>query len=174
LNVVAKRYVDEFTKKPEAKEILQEIGINEFADPRVGDILSIRTIGAETRQGNDWYVKDYQSGKTLKNPFQYHFATVIARSGNDYITMENYARQEEEGDRHHGASREDPRYFFQMYGPDEQSFHSEQKDEYANPMTLSFSPARNTKKFDDDIDSEPVKKAVGEYNRKLDYLSSMG
>jgi hypothetical protein len=48
---------------------------------------------------------------------------VVAKSGEDHITMENYARHEET----RTLSSGDPQWFFQMYGPHRnmQSFHEE-------------------------------------------------
>ena len=56
--------------------------------------------------------------------FAYHFATVVARSAADYITMENYAR----GEREDLISAGDPLFFFRMYGTqlDGQTWHDKQ------------------------------------------------
>jgi hypothetical protein len=81
---------------------------------------------------------DYRTGNPIEIFAPYHFATVIARSGADYITMENYIRQKEEADDHDPEAL-DPRYFFRMYGPEAQSFHSENVDRFPNAMTLALS-----------------------------------
>lgn len=62
----------------------------------------------------------------------FHFGGVVARSGNDRITLENYAR----GDNR--ADKPDPLWYFQMDGTAQgQSFHEfhKAKNDYANPLT---------------------------------------
>lgn len=77
----------------------QMFGINQYADPEVGEgIESLRAAG-EGAQGS----------------FPMHFAPVIAKSGSDYVTFENFARALEdrtEGDTDSASSQ----WFFRMYG----------------------------------------------------------
>lgn len=167
----AREYVKNFMASPGSQPILQELGLNEYINPSIGDLLSIRSIGPARYVGDDWYVMDHVSDTELKNPFGYHYATVIAKSGADYLTMENYARRQEEGDSNHPISADDSRYYFQMFGPAEQSFHAEQRKDYANPMTLSLSPARGPKDYGEEIGNARVGSAIAEYNRKLDWIS---
>ena len=64
----------------------------------------------------------------------YHFAGVVAVSGTDRITLENYARPDER------KEQPDPRWYFQMYGEEKgQSFHEFHEDtkQYANPVTVT-------------------------------------
>jgi hypothetical protein len=76
---------------------LKKMDINQFMKPKVGD--AIVTTGL------------YDSTDAVPD-FLYHFATVVAKSGNDYITMENYARAKNAVT----ASGGDPLFFFKMYG----------------------------------------------------------
>ncbi|MEA5476392.1 DUF4157 domain-containing protein [Pseudanabaena galeata UHCC 0370] len=76
---------------------LKKMNINQFMKPKVGD--AIVTTGL------------YDSTDAVPD-FLYHFATVVAKSGNDYITMENYARAKNAVT----ASGGDPLFFFKMYG----------------------------------------------------------
>jgi hypothetical protein len=144
-NEVVKHYVKKFLTHKESDQIMQEFGLNAFIDPALGSILSIHALGAakssskKSSKKEVVKVKDYQSNQSIKDPFPYHFAAVIAKSGNDYITLENYARQGEEG-KWHNSSHNDSRHFFQMHGPQKQSFHSEHAHEYPNPMTISVFP----------------------------------
>lgn len=58
---------------------------------------------------------------------------VVASSGNDTITLENYAR----GDKR--KNKFDPRWYFQMYGRNSgQSFHEQHAatSEYSNALTV--------------------------------------
>lgn len=173
LDLLGERYIKEFINKVGSEKILREIGLNEFIDPKIGDVLSIRSIAAPrlTEEGT-MEAMDHLSGRMLSNPFEYHFATVIAKSGSDYITMENYARQTEEGNIETGAGAHDPRYFFQMFGPLEQSFHSENKSDYANPLTLRFSPdGRQPQNFGGrELESDSVQEVIHNYNRQLSGL----
>lgn len=47
------------------------------------------------------------------DPFPYHFATVVARSGSDYVTFENYARRDPVVSGTDSGG--DPLHFFRMY-----------------------------------------------------------
>lgn len=132
-------YSNEFLNKSGSKEIIDQLGINESAAPDAGDAMAIFSIGKTIGDvDGDFSVKDYRTGNLINKPAPYHFATVIARSGADYITMENYVRRNEEADTHSPATL-DPRYFFRMYGPEAQSFHSENVDRFPNAMTLALS-----------------------------------
>jgi|HubBroStandDraft_1064217.scaffolds.fasta_scaffold00540_5 hypothetical protein len=86
--------------------------------------------------GDRKVVRDFQSGENRELGWSYHFAGVVAKSGNDCVTLENYAR----GDgREEGA---DPRWYFQMYSQSKtgQSFHEANKAQgaFANPLTLTI------------------------------------
>lgn len=96
-------------------------------EARLTDILALRNGGAAT-------VRDYESGLDRVLNWSYHFAGVVARSGGDSVTLENYAR----GDNRQGNP--DPRWYFQMYSQTNsgQSFHEAHKAQnaYANPLTV--------------------------------------
>jgi len=72
------------------------LGLNEYAQPSVGEAYMIFHKGT---------VGDDQN-------FPYHYAAVVAKSGVDSVTLENYARDVHENDK--GSSN---RMYFQMYGP---------------------------------------------------------
>src|SRR5262249_38121933 len=85
--------------------------INQAARPNVGEAFVIRTVGTGPTLNNGLtrvYDNASQSNRDLG--WQFHFGGVVARSGADYVTLENYAR----GDGR--ASQPDPRWYFQMYG----------------------------------------------------------
>lgn len=80
-------------------------------------------------------VMDYESGVNRPLGWRDHFGGVVAKSGSDVVTLENYAR---------GDGREanpDPRWYFQMYGQAKsgQSFHEAHKAQnaYSNPLTVT-------------------------------------
>lgn len=81
------------------------------------------------------FVMDYQSGQNRELNWTYHFAGVVAQSGSDVVTVENYAR----GDNR--QANPDPRWYFQMYGQAKsgQSFHEAHKAQqaYSNPITVA-------------------------------------
>ncbi len=58
----------------------QEMGVNQYAVPQMGQILT---------------TFDALPAKVSKNTWSYHFAAVVARSGNDYVTLENVNRASE-------------------------------------------------------------------------------
>lgn len=123
-------------------------GANRFAAPRIGEAYMIASINnaeelvtqaladddedrvTQIESRTRW--RDYGSGQDRDLRWPYHFAGVIAVSGNDRVTLENYAR----GDNR--QAQPDPRWFFQMYGNKPgQSFHEvTQGQDYVNPLTV--------------------------------------
>ncbi len=117
---------------------------NHYAMPDVGDAYIIKTQGdgapIPSRPGYS-RVRDIESGEDRDLGWPYHFGGVVAQSGNDRVTLENYAR----GDDRQGNP--DPRWYFQMYGGSRsQSFHEfhKAKRQYANPITVAVRNRRLT------------------------------
>jgi hypothetical protein len=110
---------------------------NRYARPEVGSAYMIGTLGQGTPLPNGKSrIRDYETGLDRDVSWSYHFGGVVARSGGDRVTLENYARGDNRQD------NPDPRWYFQMYGEKEgQSFHEfhKGKAEYANPITISVS-----------------------------------
>ena len=78
--------------------------MNQFMVPEIGK--AITTFGVYTSEEEKTMDKD--------NVFLYHFGTAVAKSGSDYITIENYARRDDQAkDTLQGG---DPLFFFKMYG----------------------------------------------------------
>lgn len=109
---------------------------NQHARPEVGDSFMIKSVGYGEDLGHGQSrVHDIRSNQDRDLGWLYHFGGVVARSGSDRITLENYARGD---DRRGGA---DPRWYFQMYGEKQgQSFHEfySARPDYANPVTISY------------------------------------
>ena len=97
-----------FMRDPSTKDkmdgLLQEANVNEYMNPDLGN--AIVTTSATT--------PEEAASRDKENTFLYHFGTVVAKSGSDYITMENYARREEKNK--NKLSGGDPLFFFKMYG----------------------------------------------------------
>jgi hypothetical protein len=96
---------------------LHKRGINERMDPLIGEVIGIYSTGdAVDQQAADDAGVD---------PFPYHWGTVVARSGDDYVTLENYARRDPKMPVDNTA---DPLYFFRMYNTRKpgQTWHSAQ------------------------------------------------
>ncbi len=93
-------------------EYAQIFGINQFASPEVGDgIEAIRT------------------GGTKDDGFPMHFAPVIAKTGEDYATLENYAKnndQRKNGDTQDASND----WYFRMYGPYKEKFFGDDDQSY--------------------------------------------
>lgn len=84
-------------------DFMDALGIDEYASPEVGEAYRIKYLGGRS---GDW---------------NYHWAGVVARSGLDTVTLENYTRDQRsaaDAGRFHDA-----RWYFAMYGTEEQSFH---------------------------------------------------
>lgn len=128
---IAREYV-----RKQTEENLRAARANRYAQPEVGDAFVIGTIGKGTALGGGRNrVRDYERDTDRDLGWAYHFAGVVARSGQDRITLENYARPD---GREENA---DPRWYFQMYGEKQgQSFHEFHKarNDYANPATVAF------------------------------------
>ncbi|QXJ22882.1 DUF4157 domain-containing protein [Actinomadura graeca] len=96
------QYPDDF------KKALWRRHLNEYTPPAaIGDVLMIKALRPDGTSGS----------------VDFHYGGVIAKSGTDYITMENYAR-------HEGTetlSSNDPQWYFQMYGAEKQfqSWHEQ-------------------------------------------------
>jgi hypothetical protein len=111
-------------------------GVNRLAKPKVGEAFMVGTIGDAPRDSKSGMgkIKDYYSDKKVELDWGFHFVGVVAQSGTDRITLENYASPDKCG----GLS--DPRWFFQMYSEKySQSFHfvSASSGSFANPLTLA-------------------------------------
>lgn len=132
---LAKRYVRLIQRlEREDPARLQEAGINEYAEANLGDVYQISHIGtSKTRLREETALYDFKSGNTISTSWGWHFATVVAVSGGDRVTLENFARGDFRG------GNPDPRWYFQMYGSKRgQSFHEETASTgtYANPVTV--------------------------------------
>ena len=135
-HALAKEYA--LSARPEAVEAL---GANRFALPSTGEAYMIASIGLQNSQRQ---IHDYRSGEDRALNWEYHFGAVVADSGDDRVTLENYARGDGKGQ---GG---DPRWYFQMYGKKQgQSFHEfhEARRDHANPVTVVVNNEMNDRPF---------------------------
>lgn len=140
---------------------LQRLKLNKFADPGIGETFFISHVGTTNTQGQ---ILDIASQQPIAPKWPYHFATVVAKSGNDAITLENYARAAEGSP----ASSADSRWYFQMYGQNPgQSFHEawEATGEFANPVTMTMQPGQQWMRSKDR--QERLETVRAEENREL-------
>lgn len=122
------------TNQEKLDDILKQLKINQYASPEVGDAFVIGSVAAEDKQRR---LTDLQTGNRFVPKWPYHFGGVVARSGSDRVTLENYARKDEGL----GNPMSDPRWYFQMYGVKQgQSFHEANYalGGYANPVTSAY------------------------------------
>lgn len=103
-------------RKMEAE--LRKLSMNASLDPALGS--AITTYGMATAE------QEAAFRRHGERVFEFHFGTVVAKSGPDYITMENYARGEDRSKT--TMSGKDPLFFFRMYGQAEpgQTWHERQ------------------------------------------------
>jgi hypothetical protein len=124
---------------------MQALGVNEYANPEVGQGLVTHSLGVTTPALGGTQRQDDYNGRVIANPgnhnmWGFHWAGVIAKDGADYITLENYARNAE--DNHMPLSADDPRFYFQMYGAGAQSWHAQWSAighggrEFSNPLSM--------------------------------------
>lgn len=128
--------VEEYVHQlPQSQHLLKTEQINQYAQPGIGEAFMIGTLGNPTKQsGGTARVLDFESGEDRTLGWGFHFAGVVAVSGDDRVTLENYARGDDRRD------DPDPRWFFQMYGGSGgQTFYDfhKAKGEFSNPVVVS-------------------------------------
>ncbi|MFJ3415978.1 DUF4157 domain-containing protein [Streptomyces sp. NPDC086082] len=108
------RFQEWVRKNPKkAEQVLAELEVNENAAvPRVNDAMAVT---ASPNEEQDRTRKEARAAGRGGDYMDYHFGGVVAVSGNDYITMENYAR-EQHADSMDTKSKDDPLWYFRMYG----------------------------------------------------------
>ncbi|HEY0195901.1 MAG TPA: DUF4157 domain-containing protein [Kofleriaceae bacterium] len=120
----------------EKSAVAEVLGINEHAEPKVGEAMVTFSTGPKRDDGT---VRDHESGTDVNARWGQHWGGVVARSGGDYITLENYDRKAEDQGR--GAPVVETRAFFQMYGNGPaQSWHAAQKatGEFPNAVSMPY------------------------------------
>jgi hypothetical protein len=140
-NRIARDYVTVLRgqNRDRVREELEALGINELATVDVGEAYVISSLAAPEDRAQQ-RVRDIASNRLFQASWSYHFGGVVARSGGDVITLENYARGSDEPVGPNPGA--DPRWYFQMYsqrnrGQTFHEFHSATRG-YANPMTLAL------------------------------------
>ncbi|MFF6988978.1 hypothetical protein [Streptomyces sp. NPDC010273] len=105
------RYQKENPEK--AEQVLAELEVNEnSAMPRVNDAMAVI---ASPNEEQDRTRKEARAVGRGGDFMDYHFGGVVAVSGSDDITMENYTR-EQHADSMDTKSKDDPLWYFRMYG----------------------------------------------------------
>jgi hypothetical protein len=106
LVVLFQRYIRDPAAATVMEAALTDRLANTALDPQLGTAIS--TFGVGTG-------KQEQYAKAVRRDlFSYHFATVVAKSGSDFVTLENYARNDPVVRLTTGSSG-DPLFFFRMY-----------------------------------------------------------
>ncbi|WP_329064731.1 eCIS core domain-containing protein [Streptomyces sp. NBC_01429] len=104
----------------DVKKAIKKLDVSEYLVPKLG--VPITTVGYGNAEQEEYRAANRGTY------FDYHFGTPVAVSGEDYITMENYARHDPDVSTK-TASRDDPLYFFSMYGTrGSQRWHAAQVD----------------------------------------------
>jgi hypothetical protein len=119
-------YVKTYNKiyrNPELREMFsKEFGLNEFARPQVGQAFSQINNEFERKQAAELW--------------NFHWAGVVMRDGDHYMTMENLSIEDE--------SLSNDKWYFRMYKDEgQQSFHHlNSLDSHVgdHPMTVLFRP----------------------------------
>ena len=143
-------------KPRELESAVKDLGLNEYAKVGIGECFGVTGATKSTAP---------------KMQFPYHWAGVVAKSGSDVVTLENYARGE-------GATvSEDGRWYLQMYGPQKAvtvskegevaedktvgkdhwkqgTFHGVWKGDFSGADTVPMTVGVGTKKGKEDDSSE--------------------
>lgn len=139
-----------------ARIIAEELGVNEFADPHVGQTFGSFSLGKVDRGAGG--IADYGQDPTgatrraaltdtpgvgsgtLRDIWGTHWGAVVAESAGNKVTLENYGRKGEDPTN----TNDDPVYYFQMYGPTSnaaQTWHgqwSTAANPIINPLTMVY------------------------------------
>jgi hypothetical protein len=120
-------------------KVAEDLGINEGSNPNIGESFVVFSTGAKDKETGR--VKDHESGNDVAAKWGQHWGGVVAKSGGDYITLENYDRKSEDAGRTGASAAGETRAFFQMYGSDTgQTWHDIQKatGEFPNAISLVY------------------------------------
>jgi hypothetical protein len=111
LQAIATSYANLMAAQPAlAAQAAQALGLNIDAAPDVGEAYeTYRVSTVATAQTH----ADPATGHLARDFWGQHIGAVIAKSGGDRVTLENYARSHEIGAMQDQAAH----YYFQMYGP---------------------------------------------------------
>ncbi len=110
-------------------QLSQTLGVNQYASANVGEAYGVFSV-ADVIGGQAF---DHRRNANVV-AWRSHWAGVVARSGGDTITLENYTRVAEDAMGANNAS-----YFFQMYGSaNNQTWHDQWRDDAANAISLAF------------------------------------
>ena len=133
----------------------KELGINQYASPEVGEGLAVYSA-----------VKNLQRGH-----FPMHFAPVIAKSGSDYVTLENYAKTQQ--DRKQGDTSDSSNdWYFKMFGGvkkgEDQSFFGEiaKEGDYGGKkgtMVLRHRMVEGYEEPEEVLDAKPIMQKCGRW-----------
>ena len=111
LQAIATSYANLLTNQPlVAAQAAQALGVNIHAAPEVGEAYETYRISTVATPQTH---QDPVSNDLVRDFWGQHIGAVVARSGGDTVTLENYARSHEIGAMADAA----PHYYFQMYGP---------------------------------------------------------
>jgi hypothetical protein len=108
----------------ERKSAAKKYGINQYAKPKAGEAIGIFSAGTQGNTGMG------------------HWAGVLARSGGDYVTLENYAVNP--GTTFQGGANVNPNWYVRMFGSKTgQSFYEfhktyETADYGSQPIAVRF------------------------------------
>jgi hypothetical protein len=111
LQAIATSYANLMATQPAlAAQAAQALGLNIDAAPDVGEAYeTYRVSTVATAQTH----ADPVTGHLVRDFWGQHIGAVIAKSGGDRVTLENYARSHEIGAMQDQAAH----HYFQMYGP---------------------------------------------------------
>ncbi|MGH2642744.1 MAG: hypothetical protein ACRDE2_02255, partial [Chitinophagaceae bacterium] len=130
-NAIAQAYGIFINQNPgAARKMAKKFGVNEFASPKVGESYISESIGMPGASGiTNWLVDDTGAtdtdllandvnvrGGKRRTGWGNHAGAVVATSGGNNITMENYARSGEDA----ALKGDDKIFYFAMYGPTSQ------------------------------------------------------
>jgi|GEM_PF-3868982 len=134
------RYMEQAAEVTDARS--QQVGVNAHARPEPGESYAI--VPSRDRTAEDGQM------------WSFHFAAVIARDGADSVTLENYNR--------YTGNAGNTQWYFDMQGPEEQSFHEKHRNTVAGALTLRMGAPATADLRDQTLQGlpQPVSEEVAE------------
>ena len=119
---IARDYMRILTTAPNlSARIAEKLGVNQYADPHIGQAYGAISLGSTTGGVSDFsqaaapkrQTTQQVGTATVRDIWTTHYGAVVAESADNKVTLENYARKGE-GEPDNLAG---PYWYFQMYGP---------------------------------------------------------
>jgi hypothetical protein len=137
---LVEKMLTRLTKHP---DLARRLGLDEFAEPEVGEAYTIRDVRTSKAEEGD-----------------YHWAAVIMVAGGDRVTLESFTTKGQ-------YDLKNESWYFQTYGTGGQSFHKEWAKAMGGEEYAHTTRARTPSK-EDDLSALPTRSLIEKYKASTD------